>query len=121
MLVTNPYAGSDGDIVTAAAQNLGLGPVVGERSWGGVVGIDGRFQLVDGTDVTQPRYAYAMTQHGFGQENHGTDPDIEVPMGPAEWESDDDVQLDVAIAEALRRLDEQPAATPPQFEPPRVG
>ena len=55
VFVTNPYAGSDGDIVTAAAQNMGLGTVVGERSWGGVVGIDGRFTLVDGTEVTQPR------------------------------------------------------------------
>lgn len=119
VFVTNPYAGSDGDIVTAAAQNLGLGPVVGERSWGGVVGIDGRFELVDGTDVTQPRYASSFDRHGFSLENHGTDPDIEVPMGPADWESEDDIQLDVAIAEALRRLEESPAATPPGFDPPR--
>lgn len=120
VFVTNPYAGSDGDIVTAAAQSLDLGPVVGERSWGGVVGIDGRFQLVDGTDVTQPRYAHTFDQHGFGLENHGTDPDIEVPMSPLDWESEDDVQLDVAIVEALRRLEECPAATPPEFDPPRV-
>ena len=45
VFVTNPFAGSDGDIVAAAAQELGLGPVVGERSWGGVVGIDGRFTI----------------------------------------------------------------------------
>lgn len=121
VFVTNPFAGSDGDIVTAAAQNLGLGPVVGERSWGGVVGIDGRFTLVDGTEVTQPRYWIAFEQHGFGLENHGVDPDIVVEMGPGEWESDADVQLDVAVDEALRRLDEKPAATAPEFEPPRFA
>lgn len=119
VFVTNPFAGSDGDIVTAAAQNLGLGPVVGERSWGGVVGIDGRFTLVDGTEVTQPRYWTYFDKQGFGLENHGVDPDIPVAMGPAEWESDDDVQLDAAIAEALRLLGEHPAAQPPTFAAPR--
>lgn len=119
VFVTNPFAGSDGDIVTAAAQNLGLGPVVGERSWGGVVGIDGRFTLVDGTEVTQPRYWIAFDQHGFGLENHGVDPDIVVEMGPSEWEAEGDAQLDVAVDEALRRLGEQPAATAPEFAPPR--
>ncbi|MDO5737133.1 MAG: PDZ domain-containing protein [Propionibacteriaceae bacterium] len=120
VFVTNPYAGSDGDIVTGAAQNLDLGPVVGERSWGGVVGIDGRFSLVDGTEVTQPRYSHAFDLQGFGLENHGTDPDIVVPMGPADWESDDDVQLDVAISEALRRLEDKPAAAPPAIPEARV-
>ena len=120
VFVTNPYAGSDGDIVTGAAQNLGLGPVIGERSWGGTVGIDGRFELVDGTVVTQPRYAHCFDKQGFGLENHGTDPDIVVAMGPSEWESDDDCQLDRAIDEILARLAQTPAATPPSFDPPRV-
>ncbi|MDO5676784.1 MAG: S41 family peptidase [Propionibacteriaceae bacterium] len=119
VFVTNPFAGSDGDIVTAAAQNMGLGPVVGERSWGGVIGIDGRFTLVDGTEVTQPRYWIAFDQHGFGLENHGVDPDIVVEMGPAEWESTADVQLDVAVDEALKLLGEKPAAVAPSFNPPR--
>ncbi|WGT46332.1 S41 family peptidase [Tessaracoccus lacteus] len=119
VFITNPFAGSDGDIVTAAAQNLGLGPVVGERSWGGVVGIDGRFALVDGTEVTQPRYWTYFDGQGFGLENHGVDPDIPVEVGPAEWESDSDVQLDAAIAEALRLLEASPAVAPPSFDAPR--
>ncbi|MCG6567185.1 S41 family peptidase [Tessaracoccus sp. ZS01] len=119
VFLTNPFAGSDGDIVTAAAQNLGLGPVVGERSWGGVVGIDGRFTLVDGTEVTQPRYWIAFDQHGFGLENHGVDPDIVVEVGPADWESDGDKQLDAAVDEALQRLNGTPAAVAPSFPPPR--
>lgn len=121
VFVTNPFAGSDGDIVAAAAQELGLGPVVGERSWGGVVGIDGRFSLVDGTEVTQPRYWISFQKQGFGLENHGVDPDIVVEVGPGEWESAVDVQLDVAIDEALSRLEERPAAVPPTLGDPRFA
>src|SRR5699024_7392446 len=57
VLVTNQDAGSDGDIVNAVAQSMPIGPVIGTRTWGGVIGIDGRFDLVDGTVVTQPKYA----------------------------------------------------------------
>ncbi len=121
VFVTNPYAGSDGDIVTAAAQNLDLGPVVGERSWGGVIGIDGRFELVDGTQVTQPRYGFALYKQGFEVENHGTDPDIEVQLDPSDWESGEDLQLDVAVDEALARLKANPAATPLPLPPPAFG
>lgn len=121
IFVTNGYAGSDGDIITAAAQNAGLGPVVGQRSWGGVIGIDGRFDLVDGTRVTQPRYPFAFNRQGFAVENHGVDPDIVVPWGPKEWESERDSQLDVAIDEAIRRLKRNPAARPPEFEKPKFS
>lgn len=121
VLVTNGYAGSDGDIICAAAQNAGLGPVVGQRSWSGVIGIDGMFNLVDGTIVTQPRYAFAFNKQGFGVENHGVDPDIVVAYGPAEWEAEADAQLDRAIAEALKQLKKTPAASPPEFEPPKFG
>ena len=55
--VIDEFAGSDGDIVTAAIKALGLGPVVGTRTWGGVIGYDGRHELVDGTAVTAPGYA----------------------------------------------------------------
>ncbi|WP_194288727.1 S41 family peptidase, partial [Ornithinicoccus halotolerans] len=113
VLVANEFSGSDGDIVNAAAQALGVGPVVGVRTWGGVVGIDGRYDLVDGTVVTQPRYAFWLEGKQWGVENHGVDPDIEVPTSPADFFAEDDVQLDRAIAEALRRLEETPAAAPP--------
>ena len=76
--VVDEQAGSDGDIATAAIKSLGLGPVVGTRTWGGVVGIDGRYTLVDGTMVTQPRYAFWLEGYDWGVENHGVDPDIEV-------------------------------------------
>ena len=115
VFVTNENAGSDGDIVNAAAQALGIGPVVGVRTWGGVVGIDGRFDLVDGTVVTQPRFAFWLQGKEWGVENHGVDPDIEVEIAPAELlhEAESDRQLDRAIEEALTRLEAQPAAGSP--------
>ncbi|MPR00222.1 tricorn protease [Modestobacter sp. I12A-02628] len=120
VLVANEYSGSDGDIVNAAAQALGLGPVVGTRTWGGVVGIDNRFELVDGTQVTQPRYAFWLEGKGWGVENHGVDPDIEVVHTPADHDGPGDPQLDRAIAEALQRLSRTPAARPPALPLPRV-
>lgn len=120
VLVTNEYAGSDGDIVNAAAQALDVGPVVGVRTWGGVIGIDGRFDLVDGTGITQPRYSYWLDGKGFGVENHGVDPDIEVRHTPADYFSDVDPQLEAGMAEAFRRLAERPAATPPALPEPLV-
>ncbi|HLS13302.1 MAG TPA: PDZ domain-containing protein [Beutenbergiaceae bacterium] len=120
VFVANEDSGSDGDIINAAAQAVGLGPVVGVRTWGGVVGIDGRFQLVDGTSITQPRYAYWFTGKGFGVENHGVDPDIEVVHSPADFFADADKQLDRAIGAALARLETEPAAVPPALPEPKV-
>lgn len=120
IFVANEYSGSDGDIVNAGAQALGVGPVVGMRTWGGVVGIDGRFDLVDGTGITQPRYAFWLKGPGWAVENHGVDPDVEVVHTPADYDSDADPQLDRAIAEALDRLAATPAASPPEIPEPRV-
>ena len=57
IILTDEFAGSDGDIITQVSKLRGIGPVIGTRTWGGVVGIDNRFALADGTGVTQPRYA----------------------------------------------------------------
>ncbi|RAG86048.1 peptidase S41 [Streptacidiphilus pinicola] len=113
--VTDEFAGSDGDIVGGAFQALRLGPVVGARSWGGVIGIDMRYSLVDGTAVTQPRYATWMEGYGWGLENHGVDPDVPVPCTPADWVAGRDPQLDEAIRLALAALATTPAATPPSL------
>ena len=111
--VADEFSGSDGDIVNAAFQALKLGPVVGVRTWGGVVGIDGHYSLVDGTGVTQPRYSTWMEGYGWGLENHGVDPDVEVVCTPQDWAAGRDPQLDEAIRIALAALAETPAATPP--------
>lgn len=117
VFVANEWSGSDGDIVNAMAQEMGIGPVIGVRTWGGVVGIDGRFQLVDGTDVTQPRYAHWIQNREWSVENYGVDPDIEVPMTPADHAAGRDPQLDRAVDEVLARLEQQPASVPPEIPP----
>lgn len=111
--ITDENAGSDGDIVTAMIQERGLGPVVGMRSWGGVVGIDGKFSLVDGTAVTQPRYATWIVNRAWSVENHGVDPDIEVPMPPQAWAAGTDPQLETALEVVLATLERTPAAVAP--------
>jgi tricorn protease len=113
--LTDEFAGSDGDIVTAAIKSLGVGPVVGARTWGGVIGIDGLpgLELVDGTHITVPRYAFAFNAYGWGVENHGVDPDVEVLITPDDWEAGRDPQLEAGVRLALDALAKTPAASPP--------
>ncbi|MGW1756838.1 S41 family peptidase [Streptomyces mirabilis] len=111
--VANEFSGSDGDIVNAAIKALGIGPVVGTRTWGGVVGIDSRYRLVDGTLVTQPKYAFWLDGYGWGVENHGVDPDVEVVQTPQDYAAGRDAQLDEAIRIALAALAENPAKAAP--------
>ncbi|MEV0595404.1 S41 family peptidase [Nonomuraea cavernae] len=116
--VTDEFAGSDGDIVSVGIKNRGIGPLVGTRTWGGVIGIDSRYSLVDGTVVTQPRYSYWLEGQGWGVENYGVDPDVEVVMTPQDRVGGRDPQLEKAVELALAALDEHPAATPPELPPP---
>ncbi|MFF2021312.1 S41 family peptidase [Streptomyces sp. NPDC058171] len=111
--VADEFSGSDGDIVNAAIKALGIGPVVGTRTWGGVVGIDSRYRLVDGTLVTQPKYAFWLEGQGWEVENHGVDPDVEVVQAPQDHAAGRDRQLDEAVRIALDALARHPAKTPP--------
>ncbi|MDR3034519.1 MAG: PDZ domain-containing protein, partial [Kitasatospora sp.] len=111
--LANEFSGSDGDIVNAAIQALGIGPVVGTRTWGGVIGIDSRYALVDGTLVTQPKYAFWMEGYGWQLENRGVTPDVEVPIAPHDWAAGRDPQLETAVRLALEALDRTPARTSP--------
>ena len=113
--VADEFAGSDGDIVTAAIRLLGLGPVVGTRTWGGVIGIEGvpGHELVDGTHMTVPRYAFSFTDYGWSVENYGVDPDVEVLISPDDWAAGRDPQLETAVRLALEALEKQPPAAPP--------
>jgi tricorn protease len=114
--LADEFAGSDGDIVTAAIKVMGLGPVIGARTWGGVIGINGWQGLVDGTHVTVPRYAFWFSQLGWNVENHGVDPDLEVLITPDEWAAGRDPQLETAVDHALTALAERPPAPVP--DPP---
>ncbi|WP_084718389.1 S41 family peptidase [Streptacidiphilus carbonis] len=115
--VADEFSGSDGDNINAAFQAYGLGPVVGVRTWGGVVGIDGHYKLVDGTGVTQPRFRTWFEGYGWELENHGVDPDVEVVCTPEDWAAGRDPQLDESVAVALRALESTPAVAPPGLPP----
>jgi tricorn protease len=117
--VADEFSGSDGDMVNAAIQALGIGPVVGTRTWGGVIGIDFRYALVDGTSITQPKYATWMEGYGWGLENHGVDPDLEVVISPQDHAAGRDPQLDAAVDVALEALEQRPPRTPPDL--PELG
>lgn len=108
------YAGSDGDIVSMGFRQRGLGPLVGMRTWGGVIGIDLRYHLADGTIVTQPGYAFWFAGGpGWTVENYGVDPDVEVPVAPHDWAAGQDPQLETAIGLVLAALEEREPARPP--------
>ncbi|MGW1210912.1 S41 family peptidase [Streptomyces sp. NPDC002499] len=106
---------SDGDMITAAFKLLKLGPVVGQRTWGGVVGMTGRHRLGDGTVITVPMNAAWFDAYGWGVENHGVTPDLEVLRTPLDWAEGRHVQLDDAIRLAVELLETRPPATPPDY------
>ena len=111
--IADECAGSDGDIVTAAVRVLGLGPVVGARTWGGVIGFDNEHELIDGTQITVPRLATWFEGSGWGLENYGVDPDVEVIISPDDWAAERDTQLETAVRLALETLEQRPAVRPP--------
>jgi tricorn protease len=98
-----------------------LGPLIGKRTWGGVIGINPRYRLVDGTMTTQPEAAIWFKDVGWNVENYGTDPDIEVDIAPQDYVNKADPQLDRAIAETVRLIEEVPALEPKPGERPRRG
>jgi len=110
--VTNEQAGSDGDIFSHCFKLMELGPLIGKRTWGGVVGIWPRDRLVDGGVVTQPEFSFWFEDVGWGVENYGTDPDIEVDITPQDYAAGKDTQLERAIEEILRLLEERPPKRP---------
>ncbi|MBI4677363.1 MAG: PDZ domain-containing protein [Elusimicrobia bacterium] len=102
--ICDERCGSDGDIFSQAFKSLKLGVLVGKRTWGGVVGIDGRRRFVDQGLATQPEYAFWFHGPGWGVENRGVDPDVEVEWDPASFVAGDDPQLEKAVAVAMERL-----------------
>lgn len=119
--LTNEHAGSDGDIFSHAFKQLGLGPLIGKRTWGGVIGIEPMHALSDGTVTTQPAYAFAFDDVGWQVENYGTDPDIDIDIAPQDYARDADPQLDRAIMVVLDQLAQHPPHTPNPVDRPRLG
>jgi len=119
--LTNEHAGSDGDIFCHVFKLMQMGPLLGKRTWGGVVGITVNDPLGDGTITTQPEFSFWFQDVGFGVENYGTDPTIEVDNRPQDYVQEDDVQLRRAVEEALKDLAEKGFSPPDFSERPRLA
>ncbi len=108
----NENSASDGDIFPAMFRQAGLGPLIGKRSWGGVVGITNHGQLIDGGTVNVPEFGFANTKGEWVIEGHGVDPDIEVENDPKSEIEGRDPQLERAVAEVMKKLKESPVKLP---------
>ena len=109
----NHYSGSDGDIFPFFFRKYGLGPLIGTRSWGGVRGIRGEWQLLDGGDITIPEDAMYGLDSQWVLENRGVEPDMTVEDSPGDWLAGHDVQLEAGIHYLLGELQKHPAGIPP--------
>ena len=91
-----------------------LGPLIGKRTWGGVVGITDWGAVIDGGEVFVPEFASANTEGQYVVEGHGVDPDIVVEQDVSAQLAGKDVQLDRAIEELQKAVQAKPVALPPR-------
>jgi len=117
VLLIDETAGSGGDLFPYLWRKNGLGKMIGKRTWGGLVGVLGYPEFIDGGSVTAPNVGF-WDKDGYRVENEGVAPDIEVEQWPAEVMAGKDPQLERAIAEIMKSLREKPVVTPkrPPFE-----
>jgi tricorn protease len=102
--ILNENSASDGDIFPYMFREAGLGPLIGKRSWGGVVGISNHGNLIDGGVVNVPESALANSQGQYVIEGYGVDPDIEVENDPKSVIAGHDPQLERAVQEVMKKL-----------------
>ncbi|MCX6930267.1 MAG: PDZ domain-containing protein [Verrucomicrobia bacterium] len=107
-MLINGWSGSGGDCFPFYFKQSGLGPLIGMRTWGGLIGITGSPRLVDGGGVTVPSFAIYSTNSQWIIEGYGVDPDIEVVDDPAAMAKGEDPQLERAVAEVMKQLREHP-------------
>lgn len=112
LLLTDGYSASDGDIIAYRFKKLKIGPVVGERTWGGVVGIRGTLPIMDGGFLNRPEFA-PYDSSGWLIEGHGVDPDIEVDQDPALEYAGIDQQLNKGLEVIMNMLKTQEQSVPP--------
>jgi len=109
----NHWSASDGDIFPYLFKLYGLGKLVGTRSWGGVRGIRGNWQMMDGGYITIPESALYNLDSSWAVENHGVDPDIEVEYMPADLLAGYDAQLETAVDLMMKALAAKHGGLPP--------
>ena len=117
------YSSSDGDLFPYGFRQLGLGKLIGKRSWGGIVGISGSRAYLDGQDMRTPFFTSYSLEGDWIIEGHGVDPDIEVDINPFEDYQGKDAQLDKAIEVLKAELKNWPAlpGTPAAPDKSRIG
>jgi len=115
VMIINEMSGSGGDALPWYFRKAGVGPLIGKRTWGGLVGIGGYPELLDGGRVTAPRAAIYGLNGEWEVENHGVAPDYEVDLDPAAYRQGHDAQLDKAIEVVMQQLKEHPL---PQYKRP---
>ncbi len=108
----NETSASDGDIFPAAFRQAGLGPLIGVRTWGGVIGISGYGPLIDGGDVSVPQFGTNDVDGSWIIENYGVAPDIEVRNTPRSVIEGRDLQLERGIAEIMAMIEADPRRLP---------
>jgi tricorn protease len=108
VMLANEHSGSGGDYLPWAFQRYKLGPVVGKRTWGGLVGIGGYPSLIDGGGVTAPHFAFWTPEGKWEVENRGVAPDIEIEFDPKLWRQGRDPQLEKAVELVLEGLAKSP-------------
>jgi tricorn protease len=112
VMLINGWSGSGGDAFPLYFKQAGVGPLIGTRTWGGLIGISGVPDLVDGGGVTVPTFGIYSTDGRWIVEGHGVEPDIEVVDDPSLMQDGGDPQLDRAIQEVLKRLEANPPKRP---------
>jgi tricorn protease len=110
--ILDENSASDGDIFPAMFKQAGLGPLIGKRSWGGVVGITDRGSLIDGGTVNVPEFGFNSVTGEYIIEGHGVDPDIEVEQDPIAVLNGRDPQLERSVQEVLRLMQQNPRTLP---------
>jgi tricorn protease len=114
----NANSASDGDIFPARFKAAGLGPLIGKRSWGGVIGITDHGPLIDGGGVNVPEFGTNDVDGSWIIEGYGVDPDIEVENDPASVIAGRDPQLERGIEEVLEAIEADPRRLPSRPPPP---
>jgi len=109
VMIINQFAGSGGDAMPWYFHRAGVGKLVGMRTWGGLVGLTGYPELMDGGVVMAPSAAIWNPNGTFDVENHGINPDIEVDLEPAALRNGHDPQLEKAVQVVMEELARQPA------------
>ncbi len=115
-MLMNEYSGSGGDYLPYLFRRYGIGPLIGKRTWGGLVGIGGYPSLMDGGSVTAPNFAFYTPEGKWDIENRGVAPDIEIDLDPKAWREGRDVQLEKAVnwvMEELKKNPPKPVQRPP--------